>query len=370
MKIGFKNLKYYIILSFCLSTASINAQIFQDPASLKLIKDGIDSIYNGQFDFALDVYGKIHRSYPQCPVVVLFKGIITYWKNYPLLYSSSERFSFEEDMNNCIDICEKNKNPSYKAEYLLANLCARGLLLTFDADNDLRTYVYPLVRSTYRHVRTSFEFTSVYSDFFFFTGLYNYYREAYPREHPFYRPLAFLFPKGNKDKGLEELQAAGRNSIFFKAEAYSLLSYIYISYEDNYQQALYFSKYLYDVYPGNPEYLGDYIKNLLLIKDYDEAERIVDSSIPPSNNVYYLAQSTFFNGIIMEKKYHDYEIAEQYFKKTIEKMAPFEVYGNEYTAYAYFGLSRISGYNGDREHKNFYHKQAMKLADLKKIDFN
>ncbi len=369
IKTGFKAPVSNMLLVICLATSPVKGQIFQDAASLKLVKAGIDSIYNGQFDSALEIYSKIHRSYPSCPVVVLFKGIITYWRNYPLLATSPERFAFQDDMNRCIDICEKNTNPSYKAEYLLANLCARGLLLTFYADNDMKNEVYPIVRSTYRHVRTSFDYTSEYSDFYFFTGLYNYYREVYPREHPVYRPLAFLFPRGNREKGLEELLIAARNSIFFKAEAYSLLSYIYISYEDNYLKAIYFSTYLHDLYPYNPEYLGDYVKNLLLMKKYDEAEKITNSPLH-ADNAFCSAQSVFFTGLILEKKYNDFESASRYYSRTIKEMASFGAFGNEYTAYAYFGLSRISGYRGDREHRNYYRKQALRLADLKKIDFD
>ena len=63
-----------------------------------------------------------------------------------------------------------------------------------------------------------------YSDFYFFTGVYNYYREAYPEAYPVYKPLALLFPKGSKTKGLEDLLIASKNSIFLKAEAFSFLS--------------------------------------------------------------------------------------------------------------------------------------------------
>ena len=36
-----------------------------------------------------------------------------------------------------INLSEKNDNPVYDADYLLSNLCARGMLLMFYADNDL-----------------------------------------------------------------------------------------------------------------------------------------------------------------------------------------------------------------------------------------
>jgi hypothetical protein len=358
------------MLLFCFSTAAIDAQILQDTASLNLIKKGADSIYNMQFTYSEEVYRKISKLYPEHPVVILFKGIMTYWENYPLILVSPARAAFEKEMRRCIELCEKNKNLSYESEYLLANLGARGLLLTFYADNDLKNEVFPLAKSTYRYVRRSFDFTSFYPDFFLFTGLYNYYREVYPKVHPVYKSMAFLFPDGNREKGLEDIQKAARSSILLKAESFSYLSYIYISYENNYQQALSFSKYLHELYPFNPEFLTDYIQNLLLMKEYDEAENLIISSATYENNSFYQAQLSVFKGIIQEKKYRDNKLAQQYYIKGIRDIEVFGAYGNEFAAYAYFGMSRISEVYGDKENKKNYHKQAMKLADKKNINFD
>jgi hypothetical protein len=365
--------KIFIIsfmLSFCIGTGTLNAQILKDTASLNLIKRGVDSIYNMQFRYSEEVYRKISKLYPDHPVVILFKGIMTYWENYPLLPASYARTSFEAEMRRCIGLCENNANLTYGSEYLLTILCARGLLLTFYTDNDLKNEVFPLAKSTYRYIRRSFDFTSIYPDFYFFTGLYNYYREVYPQIRPVYKALAFLFPSGNREKGLEDIQTSAKSAILMKAESFSYLSYIYLNYESNYQQALYFSKYLHDLYPNNPEYLADYITNLLLIKEYDQAEDLIISSGSNEENSFYKAQVSIFKGIIHEKKYHDNKLARQYYNMGIKAIAVFGDYGNEFEAYAYFGLSRIADASGDKESKKDNRKKAMKLAELKKNNFD
>ena len=134
--------------------------------------------------------------------------MITYWKNYPLITTQLHGNHLKKICGKCIELCEKNKDPSAEAEILLVNLCARGLLLLYYTDNDLSFEVFPIAASTYQCIRRSFDFTSLYSDFYFFTGVYNYYREAYPEAHPVYKTLAFLFPKGSKIKGLQDLQIA------------------------------------------------------------------------------------------------------------------------------------------------------------------
>ncbi len=357
-------------LILCLSTSSLHGQFLKDSTSINLIKEGIDNVYNFRFDKADKVSEELRKLYPGHPVVYLFRGMVTYWENYPLITTSATRSAFEEDMRKCIELCDKNKSASAEVEILLINLCARGLLLLYYTDNYLSLDVFPLATSTYQYIRHSFDFTTYYSDFYFFTGVYNYYREAYPEAYPVYKPLAFLFPKGSKVKGLEELQIVSKNSIILKAEAFSFLSAIFLTFENNFQQATYYSKSLHMLYPDNPEYLGAYIKNLLLIKRYDEAEMEMLSSNTSQSNSFFRAQMSIFNGILQEKKYHDIKKAQQFYSKGVNDISLFGNYGNEYAAYAYFGLSRISEIYGDKDYKKMYRKLALQLADFKKVDFN
>ena len=96
----------------------------------------------------------------------------------------------------------------------------------------------------------------------------------------------------------------------------------------------------------------------------------IASSITYLKNPFFQAQVTIFNGLLQEKKYHDTRQAQQFYMKGIKDISVFRSYGNEYAAYAYFGLSRISEKNGDTDNMKLYRKLALKLADFKNIDFN
>ncbi len=360
-----------IVLTFflLLGTTVLNCQILKDSNSVNLIKKGIDYVYNFKFGEADKVNQELIKLYPGHPLNYLFKGMITYWENYPLTPTSEKVESFESDMHKCIELCDKIKTPSNDAEILLINLCARGFLLLYYTDNDLSFEVFPIASSTYQCIRRSFDFTSEYLDLYFFTGVYNYFREAYPEAHPVYKTLAFLFPKGNKIKGLNDLQIVARNSILLKAEAYTFLNEIYLYFENNFEEATSYSKKLHSIYPDNPQYLGTYIKNLLLIRHYDDAEKEIQSA-GPIINPFLLAQITIFKGIVQEKKYHNLKYAEQLYLDGIRRISGFRTFGNEYAAYAYFGLSRISEKKGDIADQKDYRKLALKLADFKNIDFS
>jgi hypothetical protein len=354
----------------CSGSGYLQAQILKDTASVNSINKGINYVYNFEFNKAVEIFNKLDKSFRGNPVIYLLDGMLTYWENYPLLPASPARNKFEEDLRMCMELCEKSKDQNFEAENLLTSLCARGFLLLFYTDNELNIEVFPLATSTYPYIMRSFDFTSFYSDFYFFTGVYNYYTEVYPKEYPIYKPLAMLFKKGNRIEGLSELQSAADNSIFLKAESLSFLSEIYLTFEINFQQAAYFSKKLSGLYPDNLEYLGNYIKNLLLIKQYDEAEKLITLSSLNKNSAFFLAEISILNGILKEKKYHDYKQAREFYINGIRNISPFGHYGNEFAAYAYFGLSRISEADGDQNYKKVYLKMALKLADFKNITFN
>ena len=52
------------------------------------------------------------------------------------------------------------------------------------------------------------------------------------------------------------------------------------------------------------------------------------------------------------------------------ELSLFGKYGNEFTAYAYFGLSRITDDSSGKNTRKIYRKEAMKLAEFKKINFD
>ncbi len=359
-----------ICLVFLFFSGSLYSQILKDTADINLIRRGVDYIYDLKFDRAREVYAKISSDYPGNPIPYLFRGIITYWENYPLVPGSPNVPSFKKDMKKCMNIAEGECSTADYPEYLLADLCARGMLLMYYADNDVSMSVLSLAPSTYRYIRRSFEYTSEYSDFYFFTGLYNYYREEYVDVHPVYKSLAILFPRGSRTKGLKELQTASRKSIFLRADSYSYLSYIYLGYENNYEKSMEYLDSLHSMYPDNMVFMTEYIKNLLLLKRYDAAEDALNKCKTGSLNDYFRASISIFNGIIQEKVRMNYRIAKDDYDKGLDLLNGYGEFADDYRAFAYFGLSRISGYYGEKSDRKKYRKQALNLASFKKISFD
>ena len=358
-----------IFLLFFLNAGKNNAQILGDTASFKIIEKCIDDIYNFRFKEATENCALLNTKYPGNSVIWLLHGMIIYWENYPILSKSSYERVYLDDMHNAIRLSDMKGSPADEAEYLLINLCARGMLLQYYADIDNTSEIFPLAKSTYPHIRKAFKYNSSYYDFNFFTGLYNYYREAYPEAYPLYKAFAFLFPRGNKVEGIRQMEIASKHSLVLKAESYSFLAWVSANFEHDFHQATNYNKMLYELYPDNTVYLAEYVRNLLLIKQYGEAEKLINSCIKETNNPFFPGVFEIFCGILQEKAYHNNKLAQLLYEKGIRDISPFSSYGNEYAAYAYYGLSRISESNGDKKSRKNYHKKANDLAVFKKIDF-
>jgi hypothetical protein len=240
----------------------------------------------------------------------------------------------------------------------------------FYADNDLIMEVTPLTISTYKHLKRAFEFTSVCSDLYYFTGIYKYYREAYPRIYPVYKSLAFLFPHGDMVTGLKEMQTAAVSSVVLGAESSYLLSWVYLGLENDLAESLYYCRSLHEKYPDNGLYLDIYLRNLLLMKKYDDAEKLISSLSEDEGNKFFHGQLLILKGILQEKRYRNNKQAQEFYNEGLSELSLFGDYGNEYSSYAYFGLSRVGNDNGEKHTRKIYRKEAMKLADFKRINFD
>jgi hypothetical protein len=242
--------------------------------------------------------------------------------------------------------------------------------LAYYAGNKLHSKILSLARPSYKYLRHSFEFTGTFPDFYFFTGLYNYYREAYPEAHPGYKPIFAMFPRGDRIKGMNQLRTAFEESIFLKAESSTFLSSNYKYFENDYKNASYFSRTIYRDYPLNTVYMINCIEDMLLTKNYEGAQKLIDSPQSKTENKYYQAQFTILRGILEEKKNKDMNKAGQQYSEGIATLSKYGSYGEQYAAYAWFGLSRISGISEDRHNQRAYRRKALELTDFGNVNFD
>ena len=297
--------------------------------------------------------------------------MMVYWQFFPILPGTKEEKLFEDNLHKAVDMAEARlKVNQSDAEDLLSGLGSVGLLLLYYADNGESGKVISLAPRTYQWVMKSFNFTKTYKDFYFITGLYNYYREAYAEAHPIYKPVMIFFPHGNKKVGLKQLKIASDSAIFLMAESNNFLAGIYQSFEKDPAQALFYSKKLKDAFVQNTQFKTGYIRDLLVIKKYGEAESLLNSIPYATVNKYFQSQVDVMKGIIQEKKYNNMKLAEQLYLSGIAKAETYGQFGSEYTSYGYFGLSRIYVEAGKNKLAKQCRKHAKEITPFDHINFD
>lgn len=225
-----------------------------------LITVGIHQIYSIKFDEAEATFSLVQKKYPKHPAGKFFDAMIVWWKILLELrsdfYDDLMRTKLELSLEQCEDILDKNPNNVDALFFKGGALGYRGRLAALrenwlDAAADGKDAL-PLVLKAY-------ELDSTNTDVILGFGIYNYYAEVIPQQFPIVEPLMFFFPKGDKKKGIEQLNFVADHGKYAKYESLYFLMTLNYSFEDNQQEAYKYADRLYKEFPDNPRfqsYLG------------------------------------------------------------------------------------------------------------------
>ena len=263
------------------------------------------------------------------------------------------------------------KKDENNPEAIFFHLMSRIIIMQYYADNKLSSKLIPHLGPAYKMITKGFDLTNDITDFNFSTGVYNYYREYYPKAYPVYKPVALFFPDGNAELGLKQLEQNWQDGVFLSSESLFFLTYISLYFEKDYKQALKYVKYLDEEYPNNLLYVSYNLQTLLLLNKYNKAKKEISrlESIPHENDFFKIAAKVYY-GIIYEKKDKDFIKAEKYYKEALSQLKEYGGFANSYSSFAYFGLSRIYNLKKDKKTARKYHKKAIELATYPHITFN
>ena len=366
-------MNFKLIIFFVFISCSVFAQesILKDQSTLQKIEYGLDNLYNYQFDTIVDIEQNLNINYPDNPLPPLFHAIRIYWEYFPVTPNSYHHELFIYNISESIQRSEQILEQDDKNnEAAFLNLMGRLLIMQYYADNHQSSKVIPHIRQAYSMVKKGFELNDEIPDFNFSTGLYNYYRDAYPEKHPVYKPIAYFFKEGNKKLGIKQLEDNWKNGIFLDAESLSFLVYISLNFEGNYKKSVKYTRELYKTYPNNPLYISYKIRTLLLLKRYLRAEQLINElAIKANSNTFFQMMINIYQGIIEEKKYKNYEKAEKLYQSAIELAKPYQPFANDRLSYAYFGLSRIYKKSNPEKSKEL-RNMAEDLSSYKHLTFD
>ncbi len=360
--------KYVLLVLwvFALSASPGCAQVLTDPVLQQTILKALDNIYGDDFAEAEDHIRQLRTRYPQHPAGPMLRAIQLYWQYIPLSQNRTAPSQYVQACEQTLALAKKRlEKDENEPEGVFFALTAHSYLALKDHNEAELMKAVNEARQAYSYMKQGFDLTATNPEFYFTTGLYNYYVERYPMDNPIVKPMMWFFRSGNMPLGLRQIEIAARRAIFTRHEAAYYLAGIYLQHDNAPNRAAVWLKMLSERFPKNPVFLMRYIESLLLGNRYDEAQRLLPR-LKAMPCPFLGVPSRFFEGLLAEKDAkNDTEAAAQYQAAVREKyMVP---YTKEYHAMAYAGLARIAARANNHSLAKAYYQKALHLAEYKSI---
>lgn len=244
-----------LLLLLCLALDSPLAA--QEPAHTLQVDDprlqqGITLIYQLHFAEADHYFETLIATEPDNPVGYFFLAMVTWWRVLVDLDDTSHDEAFYALLEKCVRVCDQRL--AQRPGDFDALMCKGGGIgfrgrLRGDRHQFLQAAADGLKCLPILDQIRLLEPTN--KDVLFARGIYDYFAEAMPERYPIVKPIVWMMTRGDKQRGLQELQTVAREGYYARAEAAYFLAQIYRVFEEDDRQALDYFQELYTCYPDN-----------------------------------------------------------------------------------------------------------------------
>jgi tetratricopeptide (TPR) repeat protein len=348
-------------------STSAKAQILQDRATLPVIQKGINHIYNYEFEESDALIRQIQNKYPGHPLTYFMKAFQMHWQYLPIKDNKARVNEYIQLLNQCQTAVEKHYGKDSKdPEAVFFTLAARGYIaLIYHYQEELLKAAGEAQR-TYGTLVEGLKLADRNPEFYLATGMYNYYVEKYPEDHPIVKPLMVFFRNGNKALGIKQLDLSIRTAVITKVEAAYYLAHIYLEHESRPDLANNYTVKLLDWYPNNPIFRMQHIEASILSGHYADAEQELPALKRKRDGFYPIAWHVF-DGMLQERKEGNDREAQRHYLAALQ--IPHDAqYTREYHAMAYAGLARIQIRAGNKSKAREYYKKCLDMAQYDSIE--
>ena len=344
------------------SYASYSQNSLRDLEDLDSLIVGISNpLYNQEFEKTQTNIHKLEQLLPGHPIVDLLYALNLIWKTIPDPYPA-EFSTIESYLKSSIDKAEQmidEDKENTEGNFFL--LMAHGLLAQYYGDQRSTFKAVSEAKKAYNSVIKGMAFKDDYVEYYFSSGLYNYYREKYPELYPIYKSFVWIFKNGNKEDGINQIQYASRHAVLSRVEASHYMAFIYMRMEEKPYDAIRIVRNLLERYPNNYYFKMMKLECLDMTgqmhQGYEDLQELAVIEKP------YLKMTTHaYEGVYAEKIEKNLRKAMSKYKSALKIGEGMEDSGNHPKSVALVGLGRISHANNDVDMAKSYFKKAKKLA--------
>ena len=246
-----------LLLAICTAAAApafaaSAPSILDDPTFRTDVQAGLDHLYSMDFAAAEAAFAKVENRFPGHPAGPFLRALVPWWS----LLLDPENSSLDAGVNGAMEEVLKRSRARLRRNpddldglfFETGALAFRARVATY------RSRWYRAAqdgRRSLKNLRRLHRRDPHNPDLLFGLGLFDYLADVVPRRYKFLRPVAALFPKGDRVRGLGELEKAASTGHFVQTEARFALYQIYDRFEKNRGQAAANLQWLRGRYPDN-----------------------------------------------------------------------------------------------------------------------
>lgn len=380
-------LKYWIfgIIGWVLlSTTTANAQLYassdfdgkydmllSNPGVQIEATEAINKLYNFKFAEADAEFRWLRYRYPYHPMPYFLMGLAEWWKIVP----NTEDTRYDDRclalMDTCITLAEKlydaRENKIEPSFFLAAAYAFKGRIHSERKHWSRATFAG---KNALKYMEKCEGKSDLSPELLFGDGLFNYFAQWIPDNYPLLKPILWLFPKGNKQLGIQQLEKVGNNAFYTRTEARYFLLQIY-SYENQYAKAYDLAKYSWETYPDNPYFERYYLRSAFVRGNTAEAEKSANNilskidkgmagyeAVSGRNAAYVLAY--YYNN------YHrDIPKAKEYYLQAVNYSIQAKAFTSGYYLSSLIALGKMSETEKDYEAAREYYKTVIDRGEKK-----
>jgi hypothetical protein len=352
--------KLLLLFVYCTVALIYPKNVLSDKEAVVNIKKGLDHAYNYEFRIAEKYFDKIKAKHPSSPVYYLLEAIKMNLEFPELIADESELYKkFHTLIKTTILLADKSlkENPN-DLENIFFKMTAMSLAGLKHSQAKQYSKAMNIAKSTYEYVKKAMKFKEQFHEFYFTSGLYNYYSVQYPESHPIIKPLMVFFQNGDKELGIKELEYASKNTSFSEAEAYGFLANVYFKYEFDYEKAFGYAQTLHLKFPKNSFFQYKLCEIALMKKDIKVAKVCLDS-IKSNKAHFYQGAHHILSADLLEITNGSTAKIKQLYNDGLSILIKNNINSAELNSIAYMGLARSWHLEKNIPKAKYYYKLAI-----------
>ncbi len=354
--------KFLIInILFLVSSHKIQAQQLPHVDSVEMLltnmavqleaTEAVDAMYNFEFKNAESQFHRIRRFYKNHPLPYFLLGLCQWWKMMPNMDKTKYDKKFFAYMDTTImkaeKIYEKEGSKKLEAAFFLAGAYGfKGRLYGERHNWSKATFAG---KNALKYMEVAEGKSDLSPEFLFGDALYNYFAVWIPENYPMLKPILWFFKKGDKEKGIKQLETVVSDAFYTKTEAQYYLMRIYAAEKERStrEKALAISEYLYRTYPRNAYFHRYYARMLYSMGQFTKLEGVAYTLVQRVDSTWtgYEEISGRYAGFFLASIYHSrgqVESAKKFYKKTITYSEKIRAYKSGYYLHSLATLAQIA----------------------------